>query len=71
MAYIGVVICQFAGLLGNGLGHFLTAIADIHAVKPSKCVQKTISIAVGDVTAACGLHDPIGAFAAGVLRKMC
>ena len=70
VADIGMVISQFAGLIGNGLGDFLTAIADVHAVKPGKGIEQLRAVAIFDMDTRCSPDHPVGAFAARVLGKM-
>jgi hypothetical protein len=46
VADIGVVIGQLARLVGDGLGHLLTAVADIHAIEPGEGVEEAVAVPV-------------------------
>ena len=70
MPYIGMIIGKFACLISNCLGDFLTAIADIHAVKPSERVEQFIALAVFYVTTAGGADYAGCSLATGVLTQM-
>jgi hypothetical protein len=59
VADIGVVIGQFARLRGDGLGHLLAAIADVHAVEPGEGIEQAVAVAVGDEDAFAAGDDPV------------
>jgi hypothetical protein len=70
VADIGVVIGQFARLIGNRFGNLLTPIADIHAVKTCESIQKSRPVTVGDVAILGRGDDPLRNIAARELGQM-
>ena len=70
VADIGMVIGQFAGLIGDGLGDLLTSIADVDTIETGKGIQQTDAIAVGDVASLCRLDDPLRDIAAREFGQM-
>ena len=71
MPDIGMVIRQFAGLIGNRLRDFLAAIAHIDAIESGKCIQHAIAVPILDEHARCCPDHPVRAFAARVLGEVC
>ena len=67
---IGVVIGQFARLIGDGLGDLLTSVSDVHAVKARERIQQPRAIAVGDVASLGCLDDPLRDIAAREFGQM-
>ena len=51
VADVGVIICQFPGLIGDRLGDFAAPIADINTVEPGKGIQQAVSVTVLDMAA--------------------
>ncbi len=57
MSRVAVVVGELVGLLGNGIGDFLAAITDVHAVEACKTVEKFGPLAVLDEDAFAAFHD--------------
>ena len=70
VADIGVVIGEFAGLGGDGVGDLGAAVADIDAVEPGEGVEQAGAVAVLDMDAGRAGDHAVGALAPGVLAVM-
>ena len=70
MADVGVIIGQLTCLIGNRFGDFLTAIADIHAVKSGKRIQQLVAVAILNMATAGSADDTGRGLTAGVLGQM-
>jgi hypothetical protein len=57
VADIGVVIGEVSGLLGDGIGNLLAAVADIDAVEAGKCIEAGAAVRIGDVDAFAAGND--------------
>ena len=70
MPDIGMVIGQFLRLFGDGVDDLGPAIADVDAIKPGKCIQQAVALAVLDIDALAAGHHTVRHLAAGKLRQM-